>query len=103
VPLLQEVQLVEAGEEDRVEVDVEQVVEILAVAAGEGVGGPVGGGEGVHEGVERTARHHEERVAHRVFAAAAQTGVFEDVRHPGGVLRDGAERHQKGVLIILSV
>src|SRR5690606_35194673 len=53
--LLGEVQLVQAREEHGVQVDLEQVVEVLPVLAGEGVGGPVAAGEGVHEGVQGPA------------------------------------------------
>ncbi len=71
VAFLREVVGIEAREEHRVEVDVEQVEEVLAVLAREGVGSPVAAGERVHEGVQRAARHHEEGVAHGVLLAAA--------------------------------
>src|SRR5690606_15856144 len=99
---LGEVEFVEVGEEHRVEVDLEQVVEVLAVLAGEGVGRPVAAGEGVHEGVHRTPDHHEEGVAHREAAAAAQRRMLEEVRHAGGVHRHGAQRHRKDVLGVVA-
>ena len=101
VAFLGEVAFVQQREERRVEIDIQQVVEILFVLAGERVGGPVAAGEGVHEGVERTPDHHEERIAHRVTLAAAQRGVFEDVGHAGRVLGHGQEGDHEGVVRIV--
>ena len=95
---LREVHRVEPREEHRVEVHIEQVEEILAVLAREGIGRPVAAGEGVHEGVQRTARHHEKGVAHGVAFAAAERGVLEDVCHARGILRHGAQRDEEDVL-----
>ena len=101
VAFLRKIVGIEAREEHRVEVDVEQVEEVLAVLAREGVGGPVAAGERVHEGVQRAARHHEEGVAHGVLLATAQRGVLQDVRHPGGVPGHRAQRHQEHIFRIV--
>ncbi len=101
VAFLGEIAFVQQGEERRVQIDIQQIVEILFVLTGERVGGPIAAGEGVHEGVERAPDHHEERIAHRVAPAAAQRGVFEDVSHAGRVLRHGQERHHEGVVRIV--
>jgi hypothetical protein len=97
---LGEVQRVQTGEEYRVQIHVEQVVEVLAVLAGEGVGGPVATGKRVHECIEGTAQHHEERVAHRVALATAQGGMLQNMRHAGRVRRHRAQRYQKHVLTV---
>ncbi len=83
VTFLGEIQLIQCREEDGIEVDLKQVVEILAVLAGKGVGSPVAARESVHEGVQGAADHHEEGITHREFAAAAQRGVFQYVCHTG--------------------
>ncbi len=101
VAFLGEIAFVQQREKRRVQIHVQQVVEILFVLAGERVGGPVVAGKSIHEGVERTADHHEERVAHRVALAAAQGGVLKDVGHAGRVLRHGQECHHEGVMLIV--
>src|SRR5690606_36217928 len=72
------------------------------VLAGEGVGGPVAAGEGVHEGVQGPADHHEEGIAHRVFLAATQHGVLEDVGDALGIHGYGAQRHQENVFGVVA-
>ena len=101
VPLLGEVQRIQPREEHRVQVDIQQVIEVLAVLAGKGIGSPVGTGKGIHESVQGAAQHHEEGVAHRIALAAAQRGVFEDVGDAGGILGHGAQRHQEHVLAVV--
>ena len=59
-------------------------------------------GEGVHEGVQRAARHHEKRVAHRIAPAAAQRRVFEDVRNAGRILRHGQEGDEERLVRIVA-
>ena len=57
---LLEAVLVDAGEEHGVEVDVDEVVEILKVGAGDRVAGLVREGEGVEEGLERPLEQFDE-------------------------------------------
>ncbi len=101
VALLQEVQFLQTREEHRVQIDVQQVVEVLAVLAGERVGGPVRAGKRVHKRVERAANHHEERVPHGVALAATQRGMFEDMRHAGGIHGNRAQCDQKHVFVVI--
>ena len=92
---LKEVQVVEVGEERGVEVHVEQVVEILAVGAGERIDGAVGVGERVHERGRGPAHHREERVAHRVALRTAQRQVLQDVGTAVADIGHGGERHEE--------
>jgi hypothetical protein len=99
--LLGEVQGVQAWEEHRIHVDLEQIVEVLSIARGEGVRGPVAAGEGVHEGVQRAPGHQEEGVAHREALAATERGVLQDVCNARRVLRHGQEGNQEGIVVVL--
>ena len=99
--LLGEVQRIQFGEEYGIQIHRQQVVEILAVFAGEGVGGPVTGGEGVHKSIEGATDHHEKRITHRVFFAATECGVLQNVGDSGGIRGYGAQGHHKDVLIVI--
>ncbi len=100
---LAEVQVIEVGEEGRVQVHVEQVEEILAVGAGERVHGAVRIGHRIHEGGRRAAQHREERVAHRVARRAAQGQVFEDVGAPVAYFGHSGKGHQEHHLSLLGM
>ena len=52
MPLLGKVQFMEAGEKGRVQVNLQQVVKVFAVFAGERIRGPVAAGKCVHEGIQ---------------------------------------------------
>ena len=91
VSFLEEVLPGELGEEGGVEVDAEEVVVVRPVHGGERVAGEVRGGHGVHERAQRPAEHVEERISDGVPIAAAQGGVFQDVRDAGVVRGGGAE------------
>ena len=88
---LQEIQLIEPRKEYRIEIDREQILVVFAILTGKGIGGPIAAGHGIHKGVERTAGHHEKRVAHRVLLRATERGVFQYMRHAGGILGHGAQ------------
>ena len=98
VPLLREIEGVQSREKHRVQIHIQQVAEILSVLRGEGVGRPVRAGEGVHERVQRSAQHHEKRIAHGIPLAATQCGVLKDMGHTGGVLGHGAQGHHEHIL-----
>ena len=98
---LGEIELIQAGKEHRIQVNVEQVVEIFPVLAGKGVGSPVRAGESIHKRVEGTADHHKKWVAHRVFFATAQGGMFENMGHPAAILGHRAQGHQKHILGVI--
>ena len=100
MPFLGEIERIETRCEDRVEIYAQQIVEILSVLGGERIGGPVARRERVHERVERTAKHHEERVAHRKVLAPAQRHVLEYVRHPRIVLRNRTQGDQEGIVVV---
>ena len=98
---LLEAVLVDAGEEHGVEVDVDEVVEILKVGAGDRVAGLVREGEGVEEGLERPLEQFDEGFFHRVFFRAAEDGVFKDMGYAGGVFRGGAERRAEALVLVV--
>ncbi|MNT05095.1 hypothetical protein D3C72_1397040 [compost metagenome] len=100
---LAEIQVIEVREEGRVEVDVEQVEEILAVGAGERVHGAVCIGHRIHERGRRTAQHREERIAHRVARRAAQGQVFKDVGASVAHFGHSGKGHQEHHLSLLGM
>ena len=67
--------------ENRVQIDVDQVVEILDVLAGDRITGLVGVGEGIEKGIERAFYEFHERFFHRVFSGTAKDRVFKDMRY----------------------
>ena len=73
----------DARVEHRVEVNIDEVVEVLQVLAGDGVTRFVGVSEGIQEGVQRPLDEFDKRLLHRVLARPAQHRVFHDVRHTG--------------------
>ena len=99
VSFLGEVQRIQPREEHRIEIHIQQVVEVFAVLAGKRVGGPVRAGERVHEGVKRPAQHHEKGIAHREALAAAQRRVLEYVGDAGRILGHGAQCDEENVFI----
>ena len=101
VALLGKIQWVQPCEKHRIEIHRQQVVEVLAVHAGKRVSRPVAAGERIHEGVQRPANHHEKRIANRVLLTAAQHRVLQNMSHAGGVHREGAQGHEKHVLIVV--
>ena len=84
-----------------VEVDVDQVVEVLQILAGDGVGGLVGVGHGVEEGVERAARQLDEGVLDRVLARAAEYGMLKDVRQAGRIGRRRGEGDAEDLVAVV--
>ena len=74
---------VDARKENRIEVDVDEVVEILSIGAGVGVAGLVGLGERIQERLKRALEELHERLLDGVALGTAQHGMFEDVRHAG--------------------
>ena len=91
----------DARVEDRVQVDVDQVVKILQILAGDRISGLVRVGHGVEEGVERAARQLDEGVLDRVLARAAKHGMFEDVRQAAGIRRRRGEGDAEDLVAVL--
>eukprot|EP00967_Tisochrysis_lutea_P133108 scaffold233077_cov28-Tisochrysis_lutea.AAC.4 len=92
-----------ARREDRVEIDVDEVVEILCVERGYGVARAVGVGEGVEERLERAFEQLGERLLRGVFIGSAQNRMLEDMWHAGRV-RDGrAEGDAKDLVLIIGL
>ena len=71
VPLLLETQFGKPGVENRVQIDVQKIVKILAIGRGKGIHGPIGSGQGVHKGAQAPFDHGEKRIPHRIFSGAA--------------------------------
>jgi len=99
--LLLEVVRRQAREEHRVEVHIDQVVEVFQVLAGDRVDGLVGVGHRVQKGLKRALDQLDKRIFERIFARAAQHGVLEDMRDPGRVRRRRAESDPKDLVLII--
>jgi len=93
--------LADAGEEDRIQVDIDQVVEVLEVGAGDRVAGHVRVGHGVEKSVERAFEQLDERLLDRVLAGAAQHGMLHDVRHAGRIGGRGLEGHAEDLVLVV--
>ena len=98
---LLEAVFVDAGEEDSVKVDVDQIVEVLKVGAGHWIAGLVREGEGVQEGLERALEQLDEGLLHRVFFRAAEHGMLKDVRNARGIFRRGAEGRAEAFVFVV--
>ena len=99
--LLLEGVLGQARVEDRVQVDVHEVVEVLHVGRGHGIAGLVRKGQGVQEGLERSLEQFHERLAHRVLVRAAEHRVLQDVGHARGILGRRAERDAEDLVLVV--
>ena len=98
VTFLREIEGVQSREKHRVQIHIQQVAEILSVLRGEGVGRPVRAGEGVHKRIQRSAQHHEKRIAHGIALTATQCGVLKDMGHTSGIFGHGAQGHHEHIL-----
>ena len=99
--LLPEDVLADAGMEDRIHIDVHQVVEILKVGAGHGIAGLVREGESIEEGLERALEQLHERLLDRVFVRTAEHGMLQDMGDPRGVRRGRAETHAEAFVFVV--
>jgi len=90
----------EQGVEDGVHVDVDEVVEILRVGAGDGVHRTVFGREGVQEGLQRALGELDERILGREAPRAPQHRVLHDVRYAGGIVRWRNERDPEAFVLV---
>ena len=100
-PFLGEIQRVNMRKKYRVQIHLQEVVEVLAVLTGKRIRRPVAGREGIHKGIERAPNHQEERIAHRKALRATKHGVLENMGNAGGVFGHGLECHQKDILGII--
>ena len=87
--------------EHRVQVHVDEVLEILEVAGRHGVARAIGVGHGVEEGVEGTLDELDEGLLDGVLAGAAEDGVLQDVRDAGGVGGGRAEGDAEGLVLVI--
>ena len=85
----------------RVEVHVDEVVEVGEVGRGDRVAGAVRVRERVEERVERALHQLDERLLDRVLAAAAEHRVLEDVRHALGVVDGRAQHGAEGLVLVV--
>ncbi len=100
---LHKIEFVETSEKHCIKIHIQQIIKIFFVLTGKRIRGPVTTGERVHKGIQRTADHHEERIAHRVMFAATQSRVFKNMRDPGGIHRHGAKRHQENIFLVIGI
>mmetsp|Transcript_12747 Transcript_12747/g.39947 ORF Transcript_12747/g.39947 Transcript_12747/m.39947 type:complete len:218 (+) Transcript_12747:2608-3261(+) len=88
------------GVQHRVEVDVNEVVKVLEVAACDRVASAVGEGHGVQERLQTALQELDEGLLKGILAAAAKDRVLEHVGDAVGVFRGCAEHHTKGLVLI---
>ena len=88
-------------EEDRIQVDVHQILEVGRIAAGNGIHGLIGEGHGVEEGVERAFDQFDEGFLQREFPGAAKNRVLADMGHTGAVRRRRTEGDGKDLIVVV--
>ncbi len=91
----------DAGVKDRVQVDIDEVVEVLEVLAGHGVAGLVRVGEGIEKGLEGSLEELHEGLLHGVFPRPAQYRVLEDVGHARGIRGRRAENDAEDLVLVV--
>ena len=87
--------------EHRVEIHIDQVVEILEVLAGHRISGLVRKGHGVEERILAALEQFHERLLDRIFPAPAQYRVLKNMGNAGRVLRGRLERHPEHLVLIV--
>ena len=100
-PFLTQHVLVDAGMEHGVDIDVHKIIEIPQIGAGYGVTGLVRKGQCVEKSLERTFKQLHEGFLHRIFFRAAENGVFQNVRHAGGIFGRSAETDAEGLVFVV--
>ena len=90
-----------AGIEDRIEVDIDEIVEVLDVLTGYRVAGLVGIGEGIEKGLEGALQEFDEGFFDRVFARTAEDRMLQDVSHPGGILGRRSKGNPENLVIVV--
>jgi hypothetical protein len=91
----------EPGIKHRIEIHIHEIVKILNILAGDRVTRLVRIGHGVQECLERTLEKLYERFPHRVFAGAAQNGMFQDVSHARGIPRRRSKGDPEHLVLIV--
>src|ERR1700730_12087895 len=81
----------QSRKEHRIQIDIDQVVEILDILARDRVAGLVRKRHGVEKRIERALHQLDERLLDRIFARAAQHGVLENMGDAGGIGRRSCE------------
>ena len=87
--------------EHRVQVDIHQVAEIGLVGGGKGVDRFVREGHCVEEGCHAAFEQLHKGGTDRVFFAARQHGVLQNVEHAGVIGGEGAEADAEGLVDVL--
>ena len=83
-----------------VQVNINQIIEILGVGAGNRIRCAISAGEGVDKRVKRPFEQLDKRLFDLVFTRAAENGMFHDVGQPGGIGRWGAEVYAKNLVLV---
>mmetsp|Transcript_120629 Transcript_120629/g.257639 ORF Transcript_120629/g.257639 Transcript_120629/m.257639 type:complete len:305 (-) Transcript_120629:177-1091(-) len=86
--------------EDGIEIDINEVVEVLEVAARHRVASPVWEGHGIEESLQARFQKLDKRLFERILSAAAEHGMLEHMRNAVGILRGGPEDNPKGLVLI---
>mmetsp|Transcript_27673 Transcript_27673/g.44531 ORF Transcript_27673/g.44531 Transcript_27673/m.44531 type:complete len:230 (+) Transcript_27673:2358-3047(+) len=84
----------------RVEINIDQIVEVFQVLAGNRVAGTIRIGEGVEESVHRALEKLDEWLFDRIFARSAQDTVLENVRNACRVVGGRAESNAKHLVLV---
>ena len=87
--------------EDRIQIDIHQIVKILQIGAGNRIDRLVRVGHGVEEGLERPLEQLDKRLFERILLRPTQHGMFHNVRNPRRVGRGGAEGNAEDLILIV--
>jgi hypothetical protein len=91
----------QTGIEDRIKVDIDEIIEILEVQAGNGVTGLVGIREGVEKGFQGALEKLYEGLFDRIFSGSAEHGMFQNMSDTGRIRGGRSERDSKNLVLIL--
>ena len=80
---LRKIQFIKIGEEDSVEINIQQIQEVFIILRSKGIRSPVTTGHRIHKSIQRPAGHHKERITDREFLTATKRGMFKNMRHTG--------------------
>ena len=87
--------------EDRVEIDIHEVLKVLRVAARDRVDCPIRIGHRIQEGVERALHKLHKRLFDRILLRAAEHGVLDNMGDAGRILRRRPEADRKDLVRIV--
>src|SRR5262252_57048 len=90
----------QARMEHRIEIHVDEVVEVLNILACYRIAGLVRKRHGIEKSVERALQQFDKRLFDRIFARSAQYRVLQDVGDTGGIRRRSTESDAEHLVFI---